>query len=104
MFQDNESDILLERNGILISTQKTKHMNSMYFYVKDRLDSKETAIIWCPTDKIVADYLTKPLTGEKLHFFKLGNMNIKELKLEFLRPKSPKSASLNQVGKTERIF
>ena len=70
VLQDNQSAILLEQNGILSSTQMTKHLNSRYFYVKDRVDSKEIAIIWCPTDKIVADYLTKPLTGERFHLLR----------------------------------
>ena len=63
--QDNQSAILLEQNGILSSTQRTKHLKSRYFYVKDRVDNKEIAIIWCPNDKVVVDYLTKPLTYEE---------------------------------------
>ena len=68
VLQDNQSAILLEQNGILSSTQRTKHLKSRYFYVKDRVDNKEIAIIWCPTDNVVADYLTKPLTGESFHY------------------------------------
>ena len=64
VLQDNQSAILLEQNGILSSTQRTKHLKSRYFYVKDRVDNKEIEIIRCPTDKVVADYLTKPLKGE----------------------------------------
>ena len=77
VLQDNQSAILLEQNGILSSTQTTKHLNSRYFYVLNRVDSKKIAIIWCPTNKVVADYLTKPLTGEKFHLFRLKIMNIK---------------------------
>ena len=103
VFQDNGSAILLGQNGILSSNQRTKQLKSRYFYVKDRVDNKEIAIIWCPTDKVVAGYLTKPLTGEKLHHFRLKLMNSKELKLETLGPEKPKSTSLSQVGsKAER--
>ena len=38
----------------------------------------------------------------KFHTFRLKIMNMKELKLETLRPKTPKSISLSQVGKEER--
>ena len=99
VLQDNQSAILLEQNGILSSTQRTKHLNSRYFYVKDRVDNKEIAIVWCPTDKIVADYLTKPLTGEKFHHFRLKIMNMRGLKMESLRPNTPKDTSLSQLEK-----
>ena len=56
------------------------------------MDNKEIEIVWCPTDKIVADYLTKPLTGEKFHHFRLKIMNMKELKMESMRPNTPKKA------------
>ena len=103
VLQDNQSAILLEQNGILSSTQRTKHLKSRYFYVKDRVDNKEIEIVWCPTDKVVSDYLTKPLTGEKFYHFRLKIMNMKELKMENLGPKEPKSTSLSQVGsKAER--
>ena len=102
VLQDNQSAILLEQNGILSSTQRTKHLNSRYFYVKDRVDNHEIEIRWCPTDKIVADYLTKPLTGEKFHHFRMKIMNMKKLKLENLRPELPKYENLSQVDRGER--
>ena len=104
VLQDNQRAILLEQNGIFLSsTQRTKHLKSRYFYVKDRVDNKEIEIVWCPTDKVVSDYLTKPLTGEKFYYFRLKIMNMKELKMETLGPKEPKSTSLSQVGsKAER--
>ena len=84
VLQYNQSAILLEQNGILSSTERTKHLNSRYFYVKDRADNKKIAIVWRPTDKVAANYLTKPLTGEKFHPFRFKIMNMKELKLETL--------------------
>ena len=48
VLQDNQSALLLEQNGILCSTQRTKHLKGRYFYVKDRVENKENAIIWCP--------------------------------------------------------
>ena len=40
VLQDNQSAILLEQNGILSSTQRTKHLNSRYFCINDRVDNK----------------------------------------------------------------
>ena len=62
MLQDNQNAILLEQNGIMRSTKRTKHPNSRYFFVKNMIDNNEIRIEWCPTDRMVADHLTK--TGE----------------------------------------
>ena len=97
VLQDNESAILLEQNGILSSTQRTKHLNSRYFYFKDRVSNNKIA-----TDKIVAEYLRNPRTGKKFYFCRLKMMNMKELKLETLRPKTPKRTNVSRVGKAER--
>ena len=35
LHQDNQSAILLERNGQLSSGQQTKHINVKYFFIKD---------------------------------------------------------------------
>ena len=86
MLQDNQSAILLEHNGSLSSTQRTKHLNSRYFYVKDVVANKEIAFIWYSTDKVVADYLTKPLTGEKIHAFRLNFIQV-ILRQEFMYQK-----------------
>ena len=76
ILQDNQSAIFLEQNGILSSTKRTKHLNVRYFFIKNKIDSGEVTVKWCPTEKMVADYLTKPLTGEKFRKFRGKIMNI----------------------------
>jgi hypothetical protein len=39
-------------------------MNIRYFFVKDRVASKELKVEYCPTGEMVADYFTKPLQGQ----------------------------------------
>ena len=63
VYQDNRSAILLEENGRGSSGKKTRHINIRYFFVKDRVDSKEVSIRYCPTDKMRGDFFTKPLQG-----------------------------------------
>ena len=68
--QDNMSSILLEKNGQASSSKCTKHIAIQYFYIKERVDSKEVDIEYCPTEEMVADFSTKPLQGNlswKLH-------------------------------------
>jgi hypothetical protein len=38
-------------------------MNVQYFFIADRVKSKEICIEYCPTGIMVADYFTKPLQG-----------------------------------------
>ena len=60
ILQDNQSAILLEKNGILSSTRRTKHLNIRYFFVKQKIDDKEVTVVWCPTDELVGDFFSKP--------------------------------------------
>ena len=75
--QDNRSAILLEQNGILSSTRRTKHINVRYYFIKDKIDCKELIVKWCPTDDMIADYTTKPLSGEKFAQFRKAILNLK---------------------------
>jgi hypothetical protein len=63
LHQDNQSAILLERNGKTSSSQKTRHIDIRYFFLKDRLNTERLQIIHCPTFFMIADFLTKPLQG-----------------------------------------
>jgi hypothetical protein len=63
ILQDNKSSILLERNGKASSGKRTRHSNICYFFITYRVNMKEVAIEWCPTKKMVADFMTKPLQG-----------------------------------------
>jgi hypothetical protein len=72
LYQDNMSSILLEKNGRSSSSKRTRHMNIRYFFVKDRVASKELSIEHCPTEDMVADYFTKALQGRL--FYKLRDL------------------------------
>jgi hypothetical protein len=63
LYQDNKSSILLETNGRGSSGKRTRHMNVRYFFIADRVKSKEIRIEYCPTGIMVADYFTKALQG-----------------------------------------
>jgi hypothetical protein len=42
---------------------RTRHVSIRYFFVKDRIDSKEIKLNYVPTDAMMADFFTKPLQG-----------------------------------------
>jgi hypothetical protein len=66
LLQDNKSLILVEQNGKASSSKHTRHINIRYFFITDWVNMKEISIGWCPTKKMVADFMTKPLQGS--HF------------------------------------
>ena len=63
LYQDYKSAILLEKNGRKSSSKRTKHFEVRYYYVADRIAKGDLTDVWCPTAKMIADFLTKPLQG-----------------------------------------
>jgi hypothetical protein len=71
LMQDNLSTIHMARNGKSTS-DRTRHVNIRYFFVKQYLDDGSMNISHCPTLDMIADILTKPIQGE--HFVKLRDL------------------------------
>jgi hypothetical protein len=63
LYQDNTSSTAMMNNG-RGSSNRTRHINIRYFFVKDRIDAKEIEIKYKPSSEMIADILTKPLQGE----------------------------------------
>ena len=63
MYQDNQSAMLLEKNGRGSSSKHTRHVNIRYFFVTDRINQKELRVAYCPMKEMIADYFTKPMQG-----------------------------------------
>ncbi len=78
--QDNQSTIKLSENGKASSGKGTRHINIRYFFITDRIASKEVAIQYCPTKEMVADYFTKPLQGELFYKFRDQIMGVVPMK------------------------
>jgi hypothetical protein len=69
IFLDNQSSMKLEQNGKASSGKRKRHFNIKYFYINDLIKNGEVSIEYCPTDAMLADYMTKPLTGAKIVMF-----------------------------------
>ena len=78
LLQDNKSCMLLHNNGKASSSKCTHHLNIWYFFLADRIEKGELTMEVCPTDKFIADYLTKPLQGEKFQKFRKAIMNLRD--------------------------
>jgi hypothetical protein len=64
LYQDNKSAMLLETNGRASSSKRTRHIEIWNFYVTNRVAKGDLRVVWCPSDKMIADFLTKPLQGK----------------------------------------
>ncbi len=62
-YQDNISTQLLIKNGWMLSGKRTKHIKAKFFFIKDRVDDREIKVFNCPSHKMWADVMTKPLQG-----------------------------------------
>ena len=75
IYRDNQSSMKLENNGKESSGKRTRHFNIKYFYITDLIKRKEIQIEYCPTDEMIADYMTKPVTGAKFTYLRDKIMN-----------------------------
>jgi hypothetical protein len=76
VYRDNTSSMKLEKNGKASSGKRTRHFNIKFFYITDLIDQKLVDIEYCPTDEMIADYMTKALVGNKFYFFRALIMNL----------------------------
>ena len=60
----------LEQNGRKSCGQKSRHIDIRYFFTKDRIETDNITIQYCPTEQMLADFLTKPLQGALFLKFK----------------------------------
>ena len=63
IYQDNKSAILLKKNGRNSRTGNTRHINIRYFWIKDVAGQGNLDIEYVPTNMMLVDYFTKPLSG-----------------------------------------
>jgi len=70
LYQDNKSAILLEENGRKSAGKRSRAINIRYFFVTDQVEKGNVKIEYCPTDDMIADFMTKPLQGEKFRKFR----------------------------------
>ena len=70
VYQDNKSAILLEKHGRKSAGKRSRALNVRYFFVTDQVEKGNVMIEYCGTEKMVADFMTKPLQGEKFKEFR----------------------------------
>ena len=76
VYQDNQSTILLANNGKKSSSKKTRHIEIRYFFITDNIRRNNMRVEYCPTDKMRADCMTKPLQGTAFKTYRQEMMNL----------------------------
>lgn len=67
VYEDNQGTIALARNPIC--RQRCKHIDIKYHFIREIVNGGKVILEYCPTEKMVADIMTKPATKQKLKMF-----------------------------------
>jgi hypothetical protein len=67
LFCDNQSAIALSKEHQYHA--RTKHIDVRYHFIRWIIEEGKMRLIYCPTDEMVADVLTKALASTKVKFF-----------------------------------
>ena len=81
--KDNESEIRMLLNGKASCTSNSKHVDIKYFWSTDRIRNGNINVKHCPTDKMIADYMSKPTQGKLFHTFREVIMGWKHISVLF---------------------
>ncbi len=93
----------LEINGKASSGKRTRHMNIKYFFITDLINRGEIQTEYCPTEYMIADYMTKPLLGKKFHAFRQAIMNLQPKKAKTISsPGSRSVLAYKETGQKDR--
>ena len=65
VYQDNQSTIKMLINRRNSCTVNSRNFDFRYFFVKNRIKNGEFKVEYCPSTKMIANYFTKPLMGER---------------------------------------
>ena len=61
--EDNQGAIEQSKNPKLHNP--TKHIDIAFHFVRERVNSQEILVKYCPTETMIADLLTKPLQKDR---------------------------------------
>ena len=68
IYEDNQGAIELSKNSK--HHNRTKHIDIAFHFIRERIATKEIDVIYCPTDMMIADIMTKALPRPKYERFR----------------------------------
>ena len=82
--QDNQSTMKLIVNGNSSCGPGSRHIDIRYSFMKNRLDTENINVVYCPTSEMLADFYTKPLQRALIRKFRdviMGLLHINTLRM-----------------------
>ena len=70
LYQDNESTIRFLKNGRASAGKNSRHIDIRLFFSKDRIKSENIDVEYCRTDRMLAEFRSKPLQGALFRRFR----------------------------------
>ena len=70
IYEDNQGAIDISKNPK--HHDRTKHIDVCHHFIRERVATNEVAVVYCPTDNMTADILTKGLGSVKYRKFRDG--------------------------------
>ena len=104
--QDNQSTILLLKNGRSSCGKQSRHVDIRYFFMKDRIDKGQFKVEYCPTELMIADFFTKPLQGglfKRLSEVVMGEIDIASFLKQYSNKDEDVQKNHNHDESKERV-
>jgi hypothetical protein len=70
LYSDSTSALSLLNNNMI--SARSKHIDVCYHVAREQVDLGTVVFTYCPTDKMKADMLTKPISTAKFSLFRAG--------------------------------
>ena len=92
----------IERNERKLCGDKSRHIDIRYFFVKDVLSRENIQICHYPTERMIADYLTKPSQGNQLKTLRDIIMGLKSFSIEERVGNTGDGETVNNMAQNEQ--
>ena len=68
IYEDNQGAIAMSENPV--HHKRTKHIDIRHHFIRERVESGDVKLVYVPTDRQIADILTKPLDRVKFEYMR----------------------------------